>query len=473
MHNLRNWVLRTIAGESHRGLFGVAILAVSLFTAGSSFAQMLPQTDVETNTLGQLTNYNINGATDESTNAFFLPLGTNGRTCATCHQPAQAFGLSTTAINALYQSSNGTDPLFNPVDGANCIDSTSSSLLLNYGLIRIILPVSPTTITGAVPQWTISRITDPNNCQLSNPAFQAQCQALYGPSAQCVSVYRRPLPTMNLNSESTIMWDGREPLPEQVGLNASLTQQAQDAITMHEQGGTATSAELAQMVAFETGEFTTQTYDNSAQSLTALGGTESPQNLSALPFHYDENDNRGQQFNENSMTLFSAWSGINGSDPVSLARESIQRGEVVFNTVLFNVGAPNGKKASCSFCHNDPNVGNNSNSGPNMITRIGTDNPSNPILNPGKYLPTFFITCNATGVQTVTTDPGIALIDGTCDNIQKVKIPSLHGLAGRAPYFRNGSAKDLETVVKFYNGRFKIGMTTQQTKDLANFLGTL
>src|SRR6185312_14299912 len=131
-------------------------------------------------------------------------------------------------------------------------------------------------------------------------------------------------------------------------------------------------------------------------------------------------------------------------DPVSLARESIQRGEVVFNTVLFNVGAPNGKKASCSFCHNDPNVGNNSNSGPNMITRIGTDNPSNPILNPGKYLPTFFITCNATGVQTVTTDPGIALIDGTCDNIQKVKIPSLHGLAGRAPYFRNGSAKDLE-----------------------------
>lgn len=49
----------------------------------------------------------------------------------------------------------------------------------------------------------------------------------------------------------------------------------------------------------------------------------------------------------------------------------------------------------------------------------------------------------------------------------------LRGLAARAPYFHNGSAKDLATVVSFYNQRFNIGLTPQQQSDLVTFLEAL
>jgi cytochrome c peroxidase len=39
------------------------------------------------------------------------------------------------------------------------------------------------------------------------------------------------------------------------------------------------------------------------------------------------------------------------------------------------------------------------------------------------------------------------------------KGPSLRGLAGRAPYFHNGSAATLLDVANFYDTRFAIGLT--------------
>ena len=70
-----------------------------------------------------------------------------------------------------------------------------------------------------------------------------------------------------------------------------------------------------------------------------------------------------------------------------------------------------------------------------------------------------------TGNTYVVTDPGRALISGTCADIGKVKGPILRGLAGRAPYFHNGSAATLLDVVNFYNLRFNIGLTNAQMKD--------
>jgi len=48
-----------------------------------------------------------------------------------------------------------------------------------------------------------------------------------------------------------------------------------------------------------------------------------------------------------------------------------------------------------------------------------------------------------------------------------------YGLAARAPYFHNGSARTLDDVVNFYNQRFGIGFTDQQRRDLVAFLKTL
>jgi len=65
------------------------------------------------------------------------------------------------------------------------------------------------------------------------------------------------------------------------------------------------------------------------------------------------------------------------------------------------------------------------------------------------------------------------MISGNWMDIGKTKGPILRGLAARAPYFHNGSASDLATVVTFYNQRFNIGLTPQQQADLVTFLEAL
>jgi len=65
------------------------------------------------------------------------------------------------------------------------------------------------------------------------------------------------------------------------------------------------------------------------------------------------------------------------------------------------------------------------------------------------------------------------LISGKCADIGKFKGPILRGLAARAPYFHNGSARTLAEVVQFYDRRFALGLTDQEQRDLVNFLQAL
>jgi cytochrome c peroxidase len=71
------------------------------------------------------------------------------------------------------------------------------------------------------------------------------------------------------------------------------------------------------------------------------------------------------------------------------------------------------------------------------------------------------------------TDPGRALISGKCKDIGRLKGPILRGLASRAPFFHNGSAKTLLDVVNFYELRFSLSLTAQQKSDLVEFLNAL
>jgi cytochrome c peroxidase len=47
------------------------------------------------------------------------------------------------------------------------------------------------------------------------------------------------------------------------------------------------------------------------------------------------------------------------------------------------------------------------------------------------------------------------------------------GLAARAPYFSNGSAKSLRELVDFYDRRFDMKLSEREKQDLINFLGVL
>src|SRR5216683_619297 len=141
--------------KAKRGIFNLALLSLVVPVLGlvsplRANAQTLEQLDVHSDSAGLFATFQPRGDTPE-TGAFFQSLGTNGRTCATCHQPADGWSLSTADIQNTFNQSGGTDPLFAAVDGADCIDSTSHDLLLNHGLFRILLPIGPKLFNGVTP----------------------------------------------------------------------------------------------------------------------------------------------------------------------------------------------------------------------------------------------------------------------------------------------------------------------------------
>jgi cytochrome c peroxidase len=170
------------------------------------------------------------------------------------------------------------------------------------------------------------------------------------------------------------------------------------------------------------------------------------------------------------MTMYSGWL----TSPIA-AQASVARGEQLFNVNTFNITGVAGLNdalnvpvlvASCVACHDTPLVGNQStelyfNSGVVAATRRTPD------------LPLYTLKNKSTGATVQVTDPGRALITGLWSDVGKFKPPVLRGLAGRAPYFHDGSATNLTGVVEFYNTRFNINYTPQQIADLVAFLQTL
>ena len=460
---------------------------------------------------GVIATLDVNGRVDER-GAFFQSLGTNGRTCATCHVAGQAMSISAAGVRARFLETRGRDPLFAAVDGANCPNARQGnaadhSLLLSHGLIRIFLPVP----AGA--PFTISVVHDPYGCAIV-PAP--------GGGQPLVSVYRRPLPTTNLNFLSTIMFDGREtasPLNVaasfSINLGKDLTQQAADAVAIHAQGSQVPgAAQLADIVAFERGLYTAQAVDHAAGVLSAQGADGGPGYAAteiAAGYYPGINDSlgadpHGQAFNSSAMTLYSAWAGAaeRGGDYFAelraAARRRIAAGEVLFNTAPVQIssvrglndnaalGSPVKFVGTCTTCHDTPDTGNHSFPLP---LDIGTSHTVLPGAEPDPNIAAGLAELSLPDVPVYeiegcpppfgasqpasffTTDPGKALITGQCSDFNRGKGPILRGLAARAPYFHNGAAADLNELVNFYNQRFQMGLTQEQKEDLIAFLNSL
>ena len=441
---------------------------------------MIPRFELDADPSGAVGTFQPGGATITSNNAFFQNLGTNNRTCLTCHQPANGWGVSAASVQARFARSSGSDPIFRLVDGATCPTDNvltyaaklrAYKLLLEKGLIRIGLPL----LSGS--QFQVTSVADPYNCT-TNPET-----GLTSPTAGIMSMYRRPLPSTNLGFLSTIMWDGREP---------SLASQATDATLGHAQANAApTAAQVAEIVAFESGIFTAQEFDKIAQNLHDDGATGGPVALSLqlANFFIGVNDPFGNNPHGTAFTpaifdVYKPWLGLTGRGFETLDRESIASGEEVFNNTPINITGVAGindvlnqqnVSGFCGTCHDTPNVGDHSVKAPLNIGIANAGANAPPALDISG-LPVFTLKCIAgplAGQTFVVTDPGRAMISGYCADIGKLKGPILRGLAARAPYFHNGSAATLMDVVNFYDQRFKIGFTNRQKQDLVNFLSTL
>src|ERR1041385_3549306 len=189
-------------------------------------------------------------------NAFFQSLGTNGRSCASCHQPSDAWTVTPSHVRQRFEATEGLDPIFRTNDGANCPSADvhtlqarrdAYSMLLSKGLIRVSRGVP------ANAEFSVAAIDDPHNCPETTPAGLA--------------LFRRPLPSTNLRFLTTVMWDGRESFPGQT-LQFDLTDQAAGATLGHAQAAQRpTDAQLAEIVNFELQLSTAQAFDDAAGEL--------------------------------------------------------------------------------------------------------------------------------------------------------------------------------------------------------------
>jgi cytochrome c peroxidase len=484
------------------------VLVAACTTVAATSAIVLQNLQPFSDPTGAVATYNVTGDIDES-GPFFQSLGTNGRSCGSCHRADEAMSLSGAGVRQIYAQTHGQDPLFQPVDGANCPTDDgrrvlSHSLLLEKGLIRVGLTLPQN------PEFTLSVVHDPYGCAVTYDA---------NTGAEVVSVYRRPLPTTNLRFLSTIMFDGRDTV--QVLNNAStfpanlktdLTQQALEAIQIHAQATTVpTTDQLSSIVNFELGLSTAQTYSYRVGSLQRYGAKGGPLALANLPYYPGINDSLGANptgapFQSGSMTLFDAWNDAStgagiGNDRLTLTgqeREDVVAGEKLFNTAVVTItdvrglndnpslGSPAVLKGTCTTCHDTPNVGNHSfplpldiatsrqahfESNPNIIAGLAKLSPPDlPVYEIGGCPDT-----EHPGSTTVyyTSDPGKALISGKCSDVNRGKGPILRGLAARAPYFHNGAAENLKQLVDFYNERFQMNLTDKEKRQLIGFLNSL
>lgn len=222
-------------------------VTVSVVLADSGF---LPNLFPFVDPSGVLKTFTTSGKVD-LTGPFFQSLGTNGRTCASCHQPSDAWSVSAVHVAQRFEETQGLDPIFRPNDGSNChhdIDVSTVEgrrqayrLLIERGLIRVALPIPDRA------EFEVVSVSNPYGCN----------------ETTTLSMYRRPLPSANLRFLSTLMWDGREsslqtgttPIAfatNPADLLSDLRHQSVDATMGHAEAKTPPSPEQQQqMVAFE------------------------------------------------------------------------------------------------------------------------------------------------------------------------------------------------------------------------------
>lgn len=437
------------------------------------------QAGIFANANGWGRSYSTAGAIDTS-GPFFKSFG-NGRTCATCHRQENGFGLSARSVQDLFARTNGTDPVFQPHDGANSPlarvatpDERRSaySLLLGRGVFRIGIRIPETA------EFELVKADDP---------YQFA-------TARELSLFRRPLPGANLKFNADVMWDGRETATNPnskdcvqdtcyASLDANLARQATTANNSHAQArADLSSSEQAAIVAFEKTLFAAQQVDTAAGLLFGADGTGGATALAAKPHSFGINDifaavasGRPGLFNQDVFTLFSSWiADASASDPKAVvARQSITRGQVLFNTrqMPLSKAVPGTESLGFSFltcgtCHGVPNVG--SLSGPRYFN-IGTADADVRTAD----MPLYTLRNTKTGEVVSTQDPGRAMVSGLWSDIGRFKAPGLRGLSMRAPYFHDGSARTTADVIAFYDKKFDMRLTPQELADLDAFLKAL
>lgn len=361
------------------------------------------------------------------TGEFFKAQGANGRSCATCHIPEDAWSITPATAQRLFDETGGTHPIFNPLDADNPNMDVSTvearraaySMLLSRGVFRRGDPPRPDA------EWELIAVDDPHG---------------YASVNQLVH-WRRSMPTINFPIGSVaVNWDAGANVGR--GQRAALVNLTNRLVTGALQGQPVAPEVINDIVDFESSLFTAQLTAQDAGRLDADGARGGPEALSTMPKV------------EGGFNLFDAWAGSDNP-----RRAQIARGQEIFN-------GTNVSHKSCNVCHNSANNGTNID---NRLFDIRT--ASVEARTPD--LPLYTFRNKRTGEILRLTDAGFGNITGRWDDLGLFKTPTLRGLAARAPYFHNGIAATLEDAVRHYEKHFGFIFTDKERADLVAFLNAL
>jgi cytochrome c peroxidase len=421
--------------------------------------------DPHPNAAGQAQTATPTGSIDEGTE-FFQNLRLFNRNCGSCHTADAGWSVTPVSLRARFDATQGTDPVFRTFDTANYPNAPVDTLedrkasygrFLRKGVVRVQLPA-----TAPFRQFRLTTVTPP----AGEPANA-------GYPAGTISFFRRPLPTSNLRFASTVNWDGRSApgaapnAPAPIPVPTGLLNQSNGATLNHAWLPNPASAFVPitteQRTAIVTQELAlhlAQTIHLEAGELSAGGATAGAEALLSEP---------GGAAGGNVFTLFDAWT--NDSNPV---RRSIADGQRIFNTKQF------AGTRTCAGCHNSKNVGTSVDA---VFFDVGVSNPTRAgdVTNWQADVPLFTFERTTivdgvtvgTGELIQTTDPGRALFSGAWGDMNRFKVPVLRGLAARAPYFHDGSARDIKQVVNHYTEHFAIVWEKDEKSNLVRFLEAL
>jgi cytochrome c2 len=359
-------------------------------------------------------------------NAFFTPQGSNGRHCGHCHAPDTGWSITGPVITALFNDTDGTHPIFvNNLD-TDTPTSDMSTVAARWSATTM-LRQGKFTRKIALPQardFDLVSVADPFGVStLTNLFF-----------------FRRSSPTANFRSH-TVMWDGANTIS--TNLREGILKQARGNVTGAQQGAPASEAVIGEIADYELQLSHAQIYLWDVGSLTDDGARGGPERAAAQPFVAGRFD------------LYDAWRSSSNEK-----RRQIWRGQEVFN----NVNAPSGHR--CGGCHNAANNGQHVGG---ALFDIGASSPDVARSD----MAVFTFQSRADGTLLESTDPGAGLRTGNFGDLNKFKVPTLRGLASRAPYFHGGTAENLEEVLDHYKDMLGFDFTSEERDALVAFLRAL
>lgn len=382
-----------------------------------------------------------------TTGAFFTAQGRNGRSCATCHVPGDAWAFNPATAQAVFEATGGLDPLFSRLDAdiptltdaqidAMSVDERRgvfTQLLKGKFTRNISLPADTQTTKR---EFDLVAVSDPFG--ISRPVSAAS------PNGR-MWFFRTSMPTANFISP-TVSWDGANSqstgTPAKPDLYAGLVRQIRGNITGAQEGNPATDAVVFEIADFELAMHVASTKIAGVGALDKHGAEAGPE------AHAADTAIAGR------FDLFDGWK--NSGNP---HRRAIYRGQE-----LFNNGDANGRK--CSGCHNAKNSGQNVNG---TLFDVGVSRPEFATAD----MAVFTFQERSTGKLHVTTDPGRGGRSGRFADLSRFKTPTLRGLAARTVFFHNGIASSLAEVVDVYERALGFDFTEEQEADLVAFMTAL